>query len=240
MSKTIVVVGASRGIGLGVMKYLSEYADCHTFVGVVRKSEDASNLSRMFADNKKVYIYQGDVVDQASMHNVAARMSDSNIVPDIVLCNAGVLTEPVSLEKVSDEDMSFSFQVNVLGPLHVMKAFSPSMRTRPGAVIVNVSSGWGLRGDVGQSTYCATKHALEGLMKCAAMEAENDPVSIVTVRPGMVVTDMLAKAVGSATLAAEQGVKVADFVPQFCHRLFRINKSHSGTHLDCGVGRALF
>lgn len=234
-SRSVVVVGCSRGIGLGVMRHLADNPVCAALVGVVRKSEDEQRLKELFLGFPNVLIVRGDVTDKVSMDNVARVVTSAGIVPDLLLCNAGVLTEPVGVLDIQDSDMRLSFDVNVLGPLHTMTAFLPLMRNVEGAVIVNVSSGWGLRGAVGQSTYCASKHALEGLMKCVADETAADPVSVVTVRPGMVFTEMLAVAEGSVERARENGVPVDLFVPQFCEKIFSIGKDSSGTHVDCGL-----
>ena len=232
--RTVVVIGCSRGIGLGVLKYLAQSGTCRALVGVARKQSDVDHLKATFTGNTKVLILCGDVTDAKSMVHVAAEVDRAGLVPELLLCNAGVLTTPRPFTQVPTADMLSSYEVNVMGPWNAMSAFLPLMRHVVGAVMVNVSSGWGLWGEAGQSTYCATKHALEGLVKCAALEVAADEVSIVTVRPGVVFTDMLAVAVGGKELAREKGVPVEVFAPQFCAKIMAITKEQSGTHIDCG------
>ena len=234
MTRRVVVLGCSRGIGLGVIEHLASSEKCETLVGVVRKEVDVASLRSKFANNPKVHILQADVSSLESMMKVADDVQKLGVVPDLLLCNAGVLTEPRSFDKVTPSDMQLSFEVNVLGPHFAMTAFLPIMRNVDGAVMVNVSSGWGLWGEAGQASYCATKHALEGLVKCAAMDVEKDAVAIVTVRPGVVNTDMLAVAMSSKEAAQNRGVPVSQFAGQFCDKIMAIDKTQSGTHVDCG------
>ena len=235
--RTVVVLGCSRGIGLGVMKVLSESSSCKALVGVVRKVDDADKLKAQFFACGKVSILCGDVVEFESMQQIATWIEAAGLVPDLLICNAGVLTTPKPFDEISDEDMQVSFNVNVLGAHHAMKAFLPLMRNVPGAVMVNLSSGYGLWGDVSQASYCATKHALEGLVKCAALDTAEDAVSIVTVRPGVVYTEMLEVALGGKEAAKSRGVAVEEFAGQFCEKVFAITKAESGTHIDCGFKR---
>lgn len=233
-NRSIVVLGCSRGIGLGVVEHLASSSRCSSLVGVVRKQSDLNSLKDRFKDNSKITFLRGDVSSLESMKQVAIEVKRLGLVPDLLLCNAGVLTTPRPFHDITAQDIQLSFEVNVLGPHNAMTAFLPLMQKVEGAVMVNVSSGWGLWGEAGQASYCATKHALEGLVKCAALDCADDPISIVTVRPGVVNTEMLAVAVGGSDIAKEKGVPVALFAGQFCDKIMAITKAQSGQHIDCG------
>jgi len=232
--RNVVVLGCSRGIGLGVVEHLAASDRAASVIGVVRKESDLNSLKAKFNSHAKVHFLLGDVTSMSSMLSVSSEVMKLGIVTDLLLCNAGVLTPPKPFNEISTLDMQLSFDINVLGPHNAMTAFLPLMRKIEGAVMVNVSSGWGLWGETGQGSYCATKHALEGLVKCAALDVAEDPLCIVTVRPGVVFTDMLAVAVGGKELAQEKGVPVAKFAGQFCDKIMAITKANSGTHIDCG------
>ncbi len=217
------------------MEHLAKSSACRTVVGVVRKESDAVALRAKLVSpsSSKIHILLGDVTSLASLETVAAEVEKLGIVPDLLLVNAGVLTEPQPFYMIPQQDMQYSFEVNVLGAHNAMTAFLRRMRHVEGAVMVNMSSAMGLRGYLGQGSYCASKHALEGLVKCAAMEVESDPLAIVTVRPGMVATDMLVTSRGSAEAAEAAGTPLELFVPQFCDKIMAITKAQSGTHIDC-------
>ena len=234
-SRTVVILGCSRGIGLGLLEHFSTLKSSKSLIGVVRKESDADRLRLHFSGTPGITILCGDVTDRASMDRVVSEIRSSGFVPDLLICNAGILTFPKSISDISAKEMSESFSVNVLGPFNAMQAFLPLMRNVAGAVIVNMSSGFGLWGEQGQSTYCMSKHALEGLVKCVAQDVAGDAVSVVTVRPGMVYTDMLETAYyGDGQLAKQKGVPVKRFAPHFIDKVMAITKADSGTHIDCG------
>ena len=231
--RTVVVIGCSRGIGLGIMDYLSSSPSCKHLIGVARKSHDVETLKQKFAHASKVHIILGDVTSSNAMDRVAAEVHRLGLVTDLLVYNAGILTEPRPFDQISEEAFRESMDVNVIGAFRAMKAFLPLMRSVKGAVMVNVSSGWGLFGSAGQATYCASKHGLEGLVKCIAEDVVNDPLSVVTVRPGIVYTDLLVTAIGSREAAESRGVPVSKFAGPFCEKLMSLTKADSGTHVDC-------
>lgn len=233
VARTVVVVGCSRGIGLGILSHLSDSSTCKFLIGVARKQEDVETLTNRFTTNHKVKILKGDVTDQASMTYIAEEVRKGGHSPDLLICNAGILTDPKPFDQIAVDDLERTLRVNVMGPFLTMQAFLPLMRRVEGAVIVNVSSGWGLFGSAGEATYCASKHALEGLVKCAAEDVAGDPVAIVTVRPGVVYTDLLVTATGSEENAQKRGIPVDRFAGPFCEKIMAITKEQSGTHVDC-------
>jgi NAD(P)-dependent dehydrogenase (short-subunit alcohol dehydrogenase family) len=230
-NRVVVVVGCSRGIGFGIVEYLSTSSACSFLVGVVRRPADLQMLTDRYGTNPNVMILQGDVTSAASMENVVEEIKNKGLIPDLLVCNAGILTPPKPFDKIPIQDFRQSIEVNLMGPFYTMRAFLPLMRNVKNAVIVNVSSGWGLFGSAEEASYCASKHGLEGLMKCAAEDVSKDAVSIVTVRPGIVHTDMLEVAMGPA--AKNRGIPVDKFAGPFCEKIFKLTKEHSGTHIDC-------
>lgn len=231
--RTVVLVGCSRGVGLAILEHLAESPKSKAVVGMARKSEDVLLLQRKFQSNPRILILTGDVTDADAMKQVASEVERAGLSPDLLICNAGILTNPKPFDEIPLDDLVNTLSVNVVGPFNTMRAFLPLMRNIPGAVMVNVSSGWGLFGAAGEATYCASKHALEGLVKCAAQDVELDAVSIVTVRPGVVCTDLLATACGGPAEARRRGLPLERFAQPFCDKIMAITKAQSGQHVDC-------
>ncbi len=233
-----MIIGCSRGIGRGILGYFASCSSCKTVVGVARSPDDVVNLKNEFAVNPKVRILRADMTSPDQLADSVKGIILEGIVPDLLICNAGILTEPKPIDKIPVHDMLKSLEVNTVGPFNTIQAFLPVMRHVRGAVIVNVSSEWGRSGSAKQAAYCASKHGLEGLVKCAAQDVEDDEVSIVTVSPGMVITDMLATAFGGRDNAERLGVPVDNFAGQFCEKVMAITKADNGKHINCASTRS--
>lgn len=116
---------------------------------------------------------------------------------DVAVNAAGTEGESAPVVDQTIERYSAVFDANVLGTLLAMKHELRAMSSQGSGSIVNVSSTMGIRGAAGLSIYTASKHAVEGLTKCAALEAAPLGVRINAVAPGPVETDMLDRLTGS-------------------------------------------
>jgi NAD(P)-dependent dehydrogenase (short-subunit alcohol dehydrogenase family) len=101
------------------------------------------------------------------------------------------------------ESYAATFDTNVLGTLLSMKHEMRAMVARGRGSIVNISSSYGHRGGGGASVYSASKHAIEGLTKSAALEVAASGVRINAVAPGPIQTDMLTRFTGNEANRAE-------------------------------------
>jgi NAD(P)-dependent dehydrogenase (short-subunit alcohol dehydrogenase family) len=239
MKKTFVVTGVGRGIGRSVLQQAAKSDQCGCVVGICRPgSPHMKELEAQFKGNNKVYLFEADVSDFSTLENVVNELKKMKIEPDFVLANAGTLTPRKPLWEATQAELEHAFKVDVLGSFNTMKAFIPMMKHREGAVIANVSGDWGLCDNYGCGTFCMAKFAIEGLVKAASCDVDKDKLSIVTVSPGSVVTDLLIEAVGGEAEARKVGTPVEEFTPQFFEKLWSVSKSHSGQHMDFGVKKA--
>ena len=227
--KTVVITGVSKGIGRATLENLAKCEECKTVIGIGR---DLKELKSQFGDNPKVKLFEADVTDFSPLQSIAHQVGE----PDLVVGNAGVMTPGKPVWEVTQDELDESYKVNIRGVFNTMKVFLPLMRHREGAVVANVSSDWGICASKGRSTYCMSKFGVEGLTKAGALDLEQDPVSLVTVAPGVVYSDMLVEAFGEEE-ARKQGTPVEQFALHFVKSLWTINKSHSGQHLDFAYKR---
>jgi NAD(P)-dependent dehydrogenase (short-subunit alcohol dehydrogenase family) len=193
---TVVVTGASTGIGWACVKVL--IAGGFRVFGSVRKQEDAERLSREFGVNFSPLIF--DVTDAAAVaaaaQQVEAALGGQTLMG--LVNNAGIAV-PGPLLGLKIEDFTRQISVNLTGQLIVTQAFAPLLgteRTRRGAPgrIVMISSVSGRNGFPFLGPYCASKFALEGLSESLRRELTLFGIEVIIVAPGTVATPIWDKA----------------------------------------------
>jgi len=127
---------------------------------------------------------------------------------DVAVNNAGTEGKPGPLTEQSAESYAATFDTNVLGTILSLKHELRVMTAQRSGNIINLSSTMGSRGAPGASMYVASKHAVEGLTKSAALEGAPFGVRVNAVAPGPVETELLDRFAGSADRKASmiQGV----------------------------------
>jgi NAD(P)-dependent dehydrogenase (short-subunit alcohol dehydrogenase family) len=200
MSKTFVVTGAGRGIGLEFCRQLLTQG--HEVIATVRDEAKAGSLK---AFGPKLKVVTLDVTSPASIDGLAARLGAKPI--DVLINNAGVSSTSKSIETLDVHEMTHVFHVNALAPMLVTKALLKNLRAGEGKTIVNITSQLGsIANNTGGSTYAyrASKAALNQLNRSLANELRADGFTCVAVHPGWVRTDMGGP---NATLAPEDAVR---------------------------------
>jgi NAD(P)-dependent dehydrogenase (short-subunit alcohol dehydrogenase family) len=117
---------------------------------------------------------------------------------DVAVNNAGTEGKPGPVTEQSEESYAATFDTNVLGTLLSMKHELRVMQPQGSGSIINLSSTMGQRGAPGASMYTASKHAVEGLTKAAALEGAQFGVRVNAVAPGPVETELLNRFTGGA------------------------------------------
>jgi NAD(P)-dependent dehydrogenase (short-subunit alcohol dehydrogenase family) len=117
---------------------------------------------------------------------------------DVAVNNAGTEGKPGPVTDQTAESYAATFDTNVLGVLLSMKHEMRVMQAQGGGSIVNLSSTMGQRGAPGASLYTASKHAVEGLTKSAALEGAASGIRVNAIAPGPVETEMLHRVTGTA------------------------------------------
>ncbi|MFZ0547439.1 MAG: SDR family oxidoreductase, partial [Candidatus Promineifilaceae bacterium] len=186
--KTVIITGASRGIGAAMAKITAEQGAA---VVINARSEDALRAvaAEIEQGGGKALVVPGDVSDPAQ----CAALVEQTIAQfgriDALINNAGIL-EPISpIAETDPADWQYNFAVNLLGPLMLIQAAIPYLREQNGRVI-NISSGAATRGTAGWAAYCASKAALNQITRVLALE--EPAITALAVRPGIVDTEMQA------------------------------------------------
>jgi NAD(P)-dependent dehydrogenase (short-subunit alcohol dehydrogenase family) len=190
--KSVVVTGASTGIGWGCAKVLT--ASGFRVFGSVRREVDAERLARDLGANFTPLIF--DVTDEAAVA-AAAKQVDAALRGETLfglVNNAGIaVLGPLLYQKI--EDFKQQIAVNLTGHLIVTQAFAPLLgadRTRKGAPgrIVMISSVGGKNASPFLGAYNASKFALEGMSESLRRELIPFSIDVIVVAPGTVATSM--------------------------------------------------
>jgi NAD(P)-dependent dehydrogenase (short-subunit alcohol dehydrogenase family) len=194
--KSVVVTGASTGIGWGCAKVL--VASGFRVFGGVRKQMDADRLSEEFGTNFTPLIF--DVTDEAAVAAGAKRvettLGDETLFG--LVNNAGIAV-PGPLLYLKIDDFKYQVTVNLTGQLIVTQAFAPLLgvdRSRKGAPgrIVMISSVGGKTASPFLGPYSASKFALEGMSESLRRELMLFGIDVIIVAPGAVATPIWDKA----------------------------------------------
>ena len=194
--KSVVITGASTGIGWSAAKILLE-RDYRVF-GSVRKQEDADRLSRELGANITPLLF--DVTNEAAVHAEAKQVREHLNGETLfgLVNNAGIAVGAPMLHYEIDEFRK-QLEVNVVGQLIVTQAFAPllgadrSLKGSPGR-IVNISSVSGRNGSPLMGAYAASKHALEGMTESLRREMMLYGIDVIIVAPGPIATPIWDKA----------------------------------------------
>ncbi|EED14219.1 short-chain dehydrogenase/reductase, putative [Talaromyces stipitatus ATCC 10500] len=186
MSKTIIVTGASRGLGLAISKYLLTTTPPNNIIALARSAEPLQALKAEFPHN--VEYIAGDLTDQSiSEKAVELALTKFSGKLDGLVLNHGVLGQVAVIEKADTELWKEGFDVNLFSLVAFTKAALPALRKSHGKVIFT-SSGAAVSATTGWALYGATKAALNYF--ALALSQEEPDVTCVSVRPGMVDTEM--------------------------------------------------
>jgi NAD(P)-dependent dehydrogenase (short-subunit alcohol dehydrogenase family) len=183
--KTWLITGVSRGLGLALAKAALARGDM--VIGTVR--EGRPNIEDHHSG--RLHILSVEMGDGKAVEASVKQAFEIGKRIDVIVNNAGFGLLG-AIEEVSDEDMARVFEVNVFGPLKVIRSALPYLRAQRAGHIINVTSIAGRAPNAGSGIYASTKYALEGLSAALAIEVAPIGIHVTAVAPGAFRTDFLS------------------------------------------------
>jgi 3-oxoacyl-[acyl-carrier protein] reductase len=167
MKKTVLITGASRGIGEAIYKKLKK-----NYI-ILTPTRGELNL-----------------LDNASIKSYVKK--NENVKVDIIINNAGI-NFPQWIEEIEDENIERTIQINLIAPIKLIRGFVKNMKKNKWGRIVNISSAFGIVARGKQTIYSATKHGINGVTKALALELAGDNILVNSVCPGFTKTDLVVR-----------------------------------------------
>lgn len=184
---TVVIAGASRGIGLSLVKAYA--GDGDTVFALCRDPASAEKLASFARGKDNVRLVAMDMADGASIDSAAAEIASAPV--DLLINVAGIFRKESGPEDRNFDGWRESFEVMTIGPFRMTQALLPNLEQAKGKVI-------SLTSQIGASTwpvgamysYGAAKAALNRVMKSLSIDLKPRGIAVAVVHPGYVQTDM--------------------------------------------------
>lgn len=225
-NKTVIVTGASSGMGKGITEKLIKEHGC-TVLGVARSEKKMEALVAELGEFADKFSYQlFDVSDRENWDNYVKYLTENNIQPDILINNAGILPKFDKFQHYSIEEIEKAMNINFYAAVYSMHALLPLILKSASPAIINVDSSASLMSLAGTSVYSASKAALKSLTESMREELRGK-CYVGIVCPGFTKTDIFRNQ-GSSD---EKAQKMLNMVSTDCNKMVKwimngINKQH--------------
>lgn len=191
MRKSVIITGASRGIGKATALTFARNGYDILLCYQSREEDAKATVEEAKAFGVRAVPFQMDVSSVSDCRRTAAKALMEFGQIDALVCNAGIAL-PALFTQTSEEEYDRLFSVNTKGVFFLSQAVAKEMIASGGGSIVTVSSMWGIAGASGEVAYSASKAAVIGMTKALAKELAPSGIRVNCVAPGVVDTEMNA------------------------------------------------
>ena len=193
--KTVVISGASGGLGFSIAKTLIEKYGCKIIV--IARNELLSAIETL-GENKANFSYRlFDVSVKQNWIDFYNYLSENNIPIDLLINNAGFMLPFKKFENITEDEIDEIIKTDFVSVVQSTKILLPLLKKSSTPSIINVSSAAGLLAVVGESMYCATKFAVRGFTEVLQQDYKKQ-VYVAGVYPGFIKTDILQRQLDDA------------------------------------------
>lgn len=185
---TALVTGAAGGIGACLTRLLARKG-CHLALADVNSGGLADLATQLSGTGVNISTHVADMSDPSTPDALLAEVMGEHWQLSLLFNNAGIALGG-TFEQVEKEDFDRLLQINLLGPIQLVRAALPVLRQAPEAAIVNTSSLFGLIAPPGQTAYCASKFGLRGFTESLRHELQDSTITVLPVHPGGIATNI--------------------------------------------------
>ena len=187
MAKTVLITGATSGIGYAVAEFLA--SNDFKLVLCGRRQERLDKLEEKLSAKTKLTTLNFDVRDREAVANAFSSLPDDFSQIDVLINNAGNAHGLDPIDQGSLDDWDAMLDINVKGLLYVSKAVMPQMVERKSGHIINIGSIAGKEVYPKGNVYCASKYAVDAINKSMLIDLNQYGIRVGAVNPGAVETE---------------------------------------------------
>lgn len=190
--KTVLITGASRGIGRGMALKFAE-AGAQVAFTYMSSAEKAKALEEELSSfGKKCKGYQSDAGEYKAAEELINNVVEEFGTIDVLVNNAGITRDGL-LMRMSEEDWNEVIDTNLKSVFNTTKAIQRTLLKQRSGSIINLTSIVGVKGNAGQANYAASKAGIIGFTKSVALELGSRNIRCNAIAPGFIETEMTAE-----------------------------------------------
>jgi uncharacterized oxidoreductase len=207
-NKTILITGATSGIGLELAKSFQAMGNTVLIAG-----RRQALLDQIAAAHPGIHGYRLDIADPSDIVDFAGQVVADHPSLDVVIHNAGIMVAEQLSATPSDLAISeATIATNLLGPIRLTHALLPHLISRPEAAIMTVTSGLAYVPLAPEPTYCATKAALHSWTESLRVQLANTNIKVIELAPPGVQTDLMP-----GQRESDFAMPLEDFITEVMH-----------------------
>ncbi len=217
--KTVVVTGASGGMGAGIAATLIKKHGC-TVIGIARNERKILNfINELGEENAKRFSYRlFDVSVRENWEDFAKELEENNIAVDVLINNAGILPKFKRFDRYSYEEIERAMNINFYSCIYSVKTMLPILQKSSTPAIINIDSSAALMTLAGTSVYSASKAALKSYTEALRLEFAGK-IYVGMVCPGFTKTDIFS---GQGDVGKGRGSKIIEMVSTDCDKMVKM------------------
>ncbi|MCF1191549.1 glucose 1-dehydrogenase [Mangrovimonas sp. AS39] len=193
-NKSIIITGAAMGLGYATAKFLAEKGADLTLVDFNKEKLEETAAELKDAFSIRVVSVVADVSKEESVKEYVAKAKEAFGKIDGFYNNAGIEGRQADMVDYDLDVFKKVIDINLMGVYYGLRYVLPELVANGGGRIVNVASVGGIRGVLNQTPYVASKHAVAGMTKNAALEYGKHQIFTNAIAPGAILTPMVAEA----------------------------------------------